>query len=94
MKPTWFDTPSPDSDPLSLLKALREGEPGEGETTTTAVPFHKMWRDDVLWFQYLITKRRFVGRVDLVDAASSSSQTTENNPYHPLVKWWIATVEE
>jgi 8-oxo-dGTP diphosphatase / 2-hydroxy-dATP diphosphatase len=90
MKPSWFDLPSPEIDPLAVFKVLLEEDPEPGETTSSTVPFHKMWRDDILWMPFLISKRRFVGRVDLVDGASSDAE----NPFYPMVKWWFATIEE
>jgi hypothetical protein len=90
MKPSWFNLPSPEIDPLVQFKVLSEADPLAGETTTTTVPFHKMWIDDTIWMPFLISKRRFVGRVDLVEEGTSDAE----NPYHPMVKWWFATVEE
>jgi 8-oxo-dGTP diphosphatase/2-hydroxy-dATP diphosphatase len=91
MKPSWFDLPASDTDLVLLEGELRQKETNPGETNVTGLPLHKMWKDDMLWIPLLISGRKFIGRVDLEDESSSDSS---NAPLYPLVKWWVASIDE
>jgi hypothetical protein len=92
MKPSWFDIPPVESDFQAMAEEQSRDEPGNNleETKVTAIPFHKMWKDDMLWMPFLLSKQQFIGRVDLVDPAIDNNAAQA--PLHPLVKWWFATL--
>lgn len=92
MKPQWFEIPSLSANFIDLTEALEKTESGGLETSHLKVPLHRMWKDDILWYPLLLSKRRFVGRVDLVEASTTNAPDS-GSPLFPLVKWWIATLD-
>ncbi|KAG8823909.1 hypothetical protein FRC19_002882 [Serendipita sp. 401] len=90
MKPRWFDIPPPTSDFIALAQQLKRDDGVEEETKVETMPLHRMWKDDMLWMPLFLSKRRFVGRVDLVDPKQGD---TQKSLLHPLVKWWIAVLD-
>lgn len=93
MKPTWFDIPLLETDFQALADQQSKSESEAGETNLTTMPLHKMWKDDMLWMHFLLSKRRFIGRVDLVDTSADITSGVDA-ALHPLVKWWFATIDE
>ncbi|KIM32967.1 hypothetical protein M408DRAFT_326650 [Serendipita vermifera MAFF 305830] len=93
MKPQWFQIPSLSGSLVNLAEDLAKTEQGGSETSHTTIPLHRMWKDDVLWYPLLLSKRRFIGRVDLVEAPSTPEPLDPSAPLHPLVKWWFATID-
>jgi 8-oxo-dGTP diphosphatase / 2-hydroxy-dATP diphosphatase len=91
MKPGWFEMPSCSSNFLHLANEMVKDERGESETSLSVVPLHRMWVDDRLWFPLLLSRRRFAGRVDLVDSADTPEPL--DTPLYPLVKWWFAALD-
>jgi hypothetical protein len=93
MKPQWFEIPTPSSNFLELANEMEKNERGETETSLSVIPLHRMWVDDRLWFPLLLSKRRFAGRVDLVEGTNSPEVPESDTPPHPLVKWWFAALD-
>jgi hypothetical protein len=91
MKPSWFEIPAPETDLILLENELRQKETHSGETSVTTIPLHKMWKPDMLWISHIISGQKFIAKVDLEDESSGDSS---NAPFFPLVKWWIASVDE
>ncbi|KAF8508622.1 NUDIX hydrolase domain-like protein [Hysterangium stoloniferum] len=72
MRPEWFSLP-----PELYTNTHRNDPP---------FPFGQMWSDVRLWLPLMITRRKFIGRVDF-------AKITEESKNADRVKWWIATVD-
>ncbi|KAH9477514.1 7,8-dihydro-8-oxoguanine triphosphatase [Psilocybe cubensis] len=68
MRPEWFST-------VGVL---------DGDSQSSTIPFSKMWESDIVWFPYLISKRKFAGRADF---------TREGDEFR-LHRWWYGTVSD
>jgi len=93
MKPRWFAIPSLSGNYFELANELEKDERGDAETSHSTIPLNRMWVDDRLWLPLLLSKRRFVGRVDFVDDTNPPEATDTGEPWHPMVKWWFATLD-
>ena len=74
MRPQWFSTKSTSDD---------------GAIEDPPIPFDEMWSDDRYWFPYLLSKQKFVGRVDFGLATKEDDLNSA-----PLVKWWFGELVE
>lgn len=75
MRPEWFAIPS-EYCASSLIQ--REELP--------PIPLDRMWPDDRLWMPLLLSRRQFIGRVDLKKLTPTSKE-------QEMVKWWFGTIE-
>ena len=73
MRPEWFSLPS---EYCTNSSALEEFPP---------IPFDRMWADDRLWMPLMLSRTRFIGRVDLKRLTPSAKEDV-------IVKWWFGTI--
>ena len=54
-----------------------------------SIPFDRMWQDDPFWFDLLLSKRKFIGRVDFGTPVNPDDLNSA-----PLLKWWFGEILE
>ncbi|KAF8588165.1 hypothetical protein K439DRAFT_686380 [Ramaria rubella] len=75
MRPEWFSLPS-EYCSISLAS----------DVTLPPIPFDQMWPDDRLWIPLMLSRRKFIGRVDFKKLSSEAGEGE-------MVKWWFGIVE-
>jgi 8-oxo-dGTP diphosphatase / 2-hydroxy-dATP diphosphatase len=72
MKPEWFSLSPPDLENNSVA----------GKINLPPIPYSQMWETYDIWLPLLISKRKFIGRVDFIQSGA------ELKPH----KWWYSAI--